>query len=73
MCSNPMNESSPARSAKVKLKHPIVLPIVPANVMRKLGLRRPLSKFGGVNLAVKAVIATSMISIPNTVIEKPRV
>lgn len=58
-------------SAKVIVKHPTVLPRVPAKVSKKLGFSRPLSKLGGVNLDVKVVMVTSMISIPMNVIANP--
>lgn len=50
---------------------PIVLPIVPANVNKKLGFKSPLSRLGGVNFEVKAEIETSIISIPIKVIANP--
>lgn len=53
-----------AKSASVMVKHPRVLPMVPVKVNRKLGLRLPFKRFGGVNLAVRVVITTSIISIP---------
>lgn len=59
------------RSAIVMLSAPIVRPIVPAIVNRKLGFRNPFIKLGGVNFAVKVVIATSIISMPMNVTMKP--
>ena len=55
------------------VKQPIVLPKVPANVSKKLGFKKPLIRFGGVNFAVKVVIATSIISMPVKVIMKPTI
>lgn len=60
-----------AKSVSVMDKQPIVLPKVPAKVNRKLGLRKPFIRFGGVNLAVKVVMATSIISMPIKVIKNP--
>jgi hypothetical protein len=49
----------------------MVLPIVPAKVSKKLGLKKPFKRLGGVNLAVKVVTTTSIISMPIKVIVNP--
>ena len=59
------------KSVSVIDRQPIVLPKVPAKVNKKLGFKKPFNRLGGVNLAVRVVIATSIISIPIKVITKP--